>query len=80
MREPEQHSVITTVALTPDQMKLILANQELFLSIYQEQMKLMLLSQAKTNDLLLMLIEAMGEGEGEDDCSPGTYLDGRPMR
>ena len=84
MREPEQHSVITQVALTPDQLKLILANQELFLSIYQQQMALMIQEQKKTNSLLADLVQALADGGDElaagDDPEPGVYLDGSPMR
>lgn len=81
MREPEPHSVITQVALTQDQLKLILANQELFLSIYQQQMMLMIQKQAETNELLIALIQAMGDG-GDEECEPvtGTYMDGSPIR
>lgn len=81
MREPEQDSVITQVALTPDQLKLILANQELFLSIYQQKMMLMIQKQAETNELLLALIEAMGDG-GDEEAEPvtGKYMDGSPIR
>ena len=35
--------------------------------------------QRKTNQLLLMLIEAMGE-EADPDAEPVTYMDGRPVR
>lgn len=36
--------------------------------------------QRKTNQLLLMLIEAMGQDEGEPDQVPVTYLDGSLVR
>ena len=36
--------------------------------------------QRKTNELLLMLIEAMGQDEGEPDQAPVTYLDGSLVR
>lgn len=35
--------------------------------------------QRKTNQLLLMLVEALGE-ESEQDEEPVTYMDGRPVR
>ncbi|MGA4640555.1 hypothetical protein ACQKC8_12370 [Stutzerimonas stutzeri] len=35
--------------------------------------------QRKTNKLLLMLIEAMGD-EGSDDAEPVRYMDGTPAR
>lgn len=34
--------------------------------------------QRKTNQLLLMLIEAMGEEESDPDDEPLTYMDGSP--
>lgn len=36
----------------------------------------MLEEQRKTNQLLLMLIEAMGEAEADPDEEPATYMDG----
>lgn len=36
--------------------------------------------QRKTNQMLLMLIEAMGRDEGEPDPVPVTYLDGSLVR
>ncbi|MBF8642271.1 MULTISPECIES: hypothetical protein [Pseudomonas] len=35
--------------------------------------------QRKTNQLLLMLIDAMGEEE-DPDTEPATYMDGTPVR
>lgn len=35
--------------------------------------------QRKTNQLLLMLVEALSE-ESDRDGDPGTYLDGTPAR
>ena len=64
----------------PEQMQLILKNQQQFLTIFQQQLAAVIKEQAKTNSLLLALIEAMGEGDGEDESGPGTYLDGSPMR
>lgn len=32
--------------------------------------------QRKTNQLLLMLIEAMGQEEADPDAEPRTYMDG----
>lgn len=39
----------------------------------------MLEEQRKTNQLLLMLIEAMGEEDGDEDREPQAYLDGSPL-
>lgn len=36
--------------------------------------------QRKTNQLLLMLIEAMGQEEADPDVEPATYMDGSPVR
>lgn len=40
---------------------------------------LMLEEQRKTNHLLLMLIEAMGEEDSDPDDEPQTYMDGSPV-
>jgi hypothetical protein len=40
----------------------------------------MLEEQRKTNELLLMLIEAMGQDEIDPDAEPLTYMDGSPCR
>lgn len=34
--------------------------------------------QRKTNQLLMILIEALAEGEGDLDAEPLTYMDGSP--
>ena len=39
----------------------------------------MLAEQRKTSELLLMLIEAMGETEAAPDDEPVTYMDGTPV-
>lgn len=36
--------------------------------------------QRKTNQLLLMLIEAMGQEDADPDDEPATYMDGSPVR
>lgn len=36
--------------------------------------------QRKTNELLLMLIEALGQDESDPDAVPATYMDGTPCR
>tara|TARA_R110001606_G_scaffold68797_1_gene157154 strand:+ start:3701 stop:3847 length:147 start_codon:yes stop_codon:yes gene_type:complete len=41
----------------------------------------MIEEQRKTNELLLTLIEALGEEESEDpDAQPETYMDGTKIR
>lgn len=39
-----------------------------------------LVEQRKANQLLLMLIEALGEEEADPDAEPQTYMDGTPVR
>lgn len=39
-----------------------------------------LAEQRKTNQLLLMLIEAMGQEEADPDDEPVRYMDGTPAR
>ncbi len=38
-----------------------------------------LAEQKKTNELLLMLIQAMAEDEGMEDQMPSAYMDGTPI-
>ncbi|WP_349573112.1 hypothetical protein [Azotobacter salinestris] len=40
----------------------------------------LLLEQRRTNQLLLILIEALGESESDPDAEPTTYMDGSPVR
>ena len=80
MSDSDKPLLMGTVQLSPEQMQLILKNQQQFLTIFQQQLAAVIREQEKTNSLLLALIEAMGEGEPEDESGPGTYLDGRPMR
>lgn len=42
-------------------------------------LQLILQEQRKTNQLLLMLIEAMGEEDADPDDEPVTYMDGTPV-
>lgn len=35
--------------------------------------------QRKTNQILLMLVEAMGQEEADPDDEPATYMDGSPV-
>lgn len=39
----------------------------------------MLEEQRKTNQLLLMLIEALGQEDADPDAVPVTYMDGSPV-
>lgn len=40
----------------------------------------LLQEQRKTNQLLLMLIEALSQEDGDPDAEPLTYMDGSPVR
>lgn len=40
---------------------------------------LILAEQRQTNQLLMMLIEALGENESDPDDEPLTYMDGSPV-
>lgn len=40
----------------------------------------MLEEQRRTNALLAMLIDAMGESEAGPDAEPAVYMDGTPVR
>lgn len=44
---------------------------EVLMAILQEQ--------RQTNQLLLMLIEAMGEDDSDTDAEPRAYMDGSPV-
>lgn len=44
---------------------------------WQEEM---LIEQRKTNELLVMLIDALAESEGDEDAEPMTYMDGTSVR
>lgn len=79
MSDSSELSLIGKVELNQEQLQLILSNQQLFMSIFQEQISAVIKEQAKTNSLLVALIEAMGDGEDESSLGPATYLDGRPM-
>jgi len=47
----------------------------------EELLSQMLQEQRKTNELLLMLVEAMAEEAEEDpDAEPMRYMDGTPVR
>lgn len=45
----------------------------------REALLALLEEQRKTNHLLLMLIQAMGEDEQDPDAMPLTYMDGSPV-
>lgn len=40
----------------------------------------LLIEQRRTNQLLLMLIDAMGQEDSDPDAEPKTYMDGSPIR
>lgn len=40
----------------------------------------LLSEQRKTNELLVLLIDALAENEGDEDGEPVVYMDGTPCR
>ena len=46
----------------------------------EDTLSLILQEQRKTNELLVMLIEAMAEADGDMDAEPTHYMDGSPVR
>lgn len=54
-----------------EQNESVRATDQLLMQILEEQ--------RKTNQLLLMLIEAMGEEGGDEGQEPQAYLDGSPL-
>jgi len=69
------HLSSSLVPVTQEQADLILQNMEAFKAILLQQLR----EQAKTNELMAALIEALIEGEGDgcvDDVP--TYLSGSP--
>lgn len=53
--------------------------QEESLQTTSQLLQLILQEQRQTNQLLLMLIEAMGEEDSGPDDEPVTYLDGSAL-
>lgn len=41
--------------------------------------KQMLIEQRRTNELLVMLIEALADSDGDPDAEPMVYMDGTPV-
>lgn len=77
MSEQPASLVLGQVTLTPIQMQLIQENWHQFLHLFNQQ----LLEQAKTNEMLASLLQALAEDEPEDpDAQPSTYMDGTPCR
>lgn len=81
MSEPNQSSTVTLAQLqvTPEQMVMIQKNEQAFLSIFKQ----ILAEQAKTNELLASVLQALAEDQGDEpdpDAEPRTYLDGTPCR
>ncbi|WP_455828608.1 hypothetical protein [Pseudomonas capeferrum] len=81
MSEPDHSSTLTLaeIKVTPEQMAMIQANQQAFLSIFKQ----MLAEQAKTNELLAGFLQALAEDQGDEpdpDAEPRSYLDGTPCR
>lgn len=81
MSEPDHSSTLTLaeIKVTPEQMAMIQANQQAFLSIFKQ----MLAEQAKTNELLAGFLQALAEDQADEpdpDAEPRSYLDGTPCR
>ena len=47
--------------------------------LVESLLRQMLEEQRRTNALLAMLIDAMGESEADPDAPPATYMDGTPV-
>ncbi|WP_338799423.1 hypothetical protein V9K81_06690 [Pseudomonas monteilii] len=81
MSGPNHSSTVTLaeIKVTPEQMAMIQANEQAFLSIFKQ----MLAEQAKTNELLASFLQALADDQGDEpdpDAEPRTYLDGTPCR
>ena len=75
----EHHSslVVGQLKLTPEQMQMVQENWEQFLQIFNQQLR----AQAKTNEMLASLLQALADDQGEDPDAPhSTYMDGTPCR
>lgn len=74
MSEQKESLGFNLCRLTPDQMAIIKGREQEFLTIFKQQ----LVEQAKTNDLLALLIQALADDEAEQDPDvlPLTYMDG----
>ena len=58
----------------------LLENGESVATAQESLLCRMLEEQRKTNALLAMLIDAMGESEADPDAEPAVYMDGTPVR
>lgn len=74
MSEQKKSLAFNLCRLTPEQMAIIQGKEQQFLAIFQQQ----LVEQAKTNELLALLIQALAEEQAEQDpdALPTTYMDG----
>jgi len=76
----ERHSslVVGQLKLTPEQMQMVQENWEQFLQIFNQQLR----EQAKTNEMLASLLQALADDQAEQDpdAIPTTFLDGTPCR
>lgn len=76
MSEQRSSSEVTLCRLTPEQMAIIQGKEQQFLGIFKQQ----LAEQAKTNELLALLIQALADDQGLDpEQQPMSYLSGRPV-
>lgn len=76
MSEPRNSSEVDLCRLTPEQMAIIQGKERQFLEIFKQQ----LAEQAKTNELLALLIQALAEDQCFDpDVQPMSYLSGAPV-
>lgn len=77
MSELRSSSEVALCRLTPEQMAIIQGKGQQFLGIFKQQ----LAEQAKTNELLALLIQALAEDQGLDpELQPMSYLNGAPCR
>lgn len=75
MSEPRNSSEVALCRLTPEQMAIILGKEQQLLEIFKQQ----LAEQAKTNELLALLIQVLAEDQGLDpDLPAASYLNGAP--
>lgn len=77
MSEHPRSLVLGQMAVDRELMELLQQNWQQFLTLFNQQ----LAEQAKTNEMLSSLIQALAEDEPEDpDAQPLTYMDGSPCR
>ncbi len=78
MSEQKESSGLTLCRLTPEQMAIIQGKEQQFLTVFKQQ----LAEQAKTNELLILLIQALAteQDDQDPDSLATTYMDGTPVR